>query len=170
MAASSMMRIILLAVHAVTTLASSSAAVNNYQPKVQVVEPFGHAMNSMSFPHGSPWCGDAVPTYWLLGHQSPEAPYCYINGNWTESNTVVLDDVDALTQSHNDISKHIDRHGCAAIDVNHDGLLDIVCIVGADQGLGAGYNELYMTQPNGSIAKILSGHGLQKYTSLRKYI
>lgn len=36
----------------------------------------------------------------------------------------------------------IDRHACVAHDVNHDGIPDIACLVGANKGTGLGHAEL----------------------------
>lgn len=38
----------------------------------------------------------------------------------------------------------VDRHGCAAADVDASGLPDLFCTVGADRGLGAKRNELWI--------------------------
>lgn len=36
----------------------------------------------------------------------------------------------------------VDRHDCVTMDVNKDGEIDIVCLVGAHKGRGLGLNEL----------------------------
>lgn len=61
----------------------------------------------------------------------------------------------------------MDRHACVNVDVNLDGLPDIQCFAGAGAGKGHGFNELYITQEDGSLIKVLGGGGLQKYTTLR---
>jgi len=43
----------------------------------------------------------------------------------------------------------VDRHGCAAADVNGDGLVDLYCAVGAVQGTGVKQNELWIQTPRG---------------------
>eukprot|EP00978_Attheya_sp_CCMP212_P021947 scaffold64619_cov46-Attheya_sp.AAC.2 len=48
---------------------------------------------------------------------------------------------------------NIDRHGCAAIDLNGDLKEDLVCTVGADGGDGVGFNEVYLTQEDGTLSK-----------------
>lgn len=138
------------------------------QPKITVIEQLPQRMNygSLSSPEGSPWCGGNA-TIWLVGHQLDESPYCYDAeiGNWTMPFLSVLD----LTDELNDLDAHppnIDRHDCTTLDVNKDGLLDIVCAVGADKGKGRGYSELYLTQPDGSLQKVLR-HGLQKHPTVR---
>lgn len=60
----------------------------------------------------------------------------------------------------------IDRHGCLALDVNGDRVVDMVCLVGANKGKGFGYNELYLTKSDGTLKKV-TNHGLQKYPSMR---
>ncbi|GKZ00492.1 hypothetical protein MPSEU_001001700 [Mayamaea pseudoterrestris] len=144
-----------------------------YQPKVQYVDSDlpEKVVASLSYANGSPWCNNA-PTFWMTGHQwenTTESPYCYENGSWKMSETVALDKTDALALMDSDAPR-IDRHACVGMDVNHDGLLDIICVVGADSGKGTGYNELYFTQNDGTILKMLEGHGLQKYPSMRTRI
>src|SRR5205814_1738202 len=41
-----------------------------------------------------------------------------------------------------------DRHGCAWLDWNRDGLSDIVCVVGGDKGYGVKSNELWVQRPD----------------------
>jgi hypothetical protein len=41
-----------------------------------------------------------------------------------------------------------------------------VCLVGANVGRGVGYNELYITEKDGSLIKVPK-HGLQKYPTMR---
>lgn len=60
-----------------------------------------------------------------------------------------------------DHKKGVDRHDCKHLDVNNDGIQDIVCLVGANKAKGFGYNELYLTRSNGTLQKI-TYHGLQK--------
>jgi FG-GAP-like repeat len=74
-----------------------------------------------------------------------------------------------------------DRHFCVTMDVNKDGLDDIICNVGAFQGRGEGYNELFITNLDGSITRVCnknetgdfmcqSDSGLQKYPTMRNRI
>ncbi len=141
---------------------------SSLQPNITIIErrPQRMSYGSISFPEGSPWChGNA--TFWLIGHQLDETPYCYNSemNNWTTPEIAVLDRKDDL----NDLDSHplnIDRHDCTSLDINKDGLTDIICVVGADKGKGFGYNELYLTQKDGSIRKVLR-HGLQKYPTIR---
>lgn len=146
----------------------SAQTSSSLQPKITIVERRPQRMNygSISLPQGSPWChGNA--TFWLVGHQLDETPYCYDAElkNWTTPMIAVLDRQDSL----NDLDAHppnIDRHDCTLVDVNKDGLPDIVCVIGADKGQGFGYNELYLTQNDGSIQKVLR-HGLQAFPTVR---
>ena len=84
----------------------------------------------------------------------------------------MLDTVDELNAI--DGPNAIDRHDCTTLDIDGSGSLDIVCGVGADKGKGHGYNEVYLTvdddrdgQRRGSVKKILSDHGLHKFTTMR---
>lgn len=70
--------------------------------------------------------------------------------------------MDRNDAKNRDGSKNIDRHDCVTLDVNRDKLKDIVCVIGADKGRGWGYNELYLSKPDGTLRKIAT-HGLQKY-------
>jgi hypothetical protein len=44
----------------------------------------------------------------------------------------------------------IDRHGCAAGDVNGDGLVDIYCMHGGGEGTAVKENELWIARPGGT--------------------
>ena len=46
-----------------------------------------------------------------------------------------------------------DRHDCDAADANGDGLLDMYCAVGALEGRGKGYNELWLQGPMDTFRK-----------------
>jgi FG-GAP-like repeat len=74
-----------------------------------------------------------------------------------------------------------DRHYCVTMDVNKDGLDDIICNIGAFQGTGEGYNELFFSNLDGSITRVCntnetgdflcqSDSGLQKYPTMRNRI
>jgi FG-GAP-like repeat len=143
-------------------------AAQDLQPRVITVEsyPARRVFGSVSAPQGSIWC-QGRPMYWLVGHQTDrESPYCLTDVGWVMNPLVVLDLHDPL----NDIDGNtafIDRHDCTAVDANGDGVKDLVCGVGADGGQGYGYNEVYLTQENGTLTKVLDGHGLQRYPTLR---
>lgn len=139
---------------------------DSLQPRVVTVEshPARKVAGVLSIPSGTSWCNGA-PTFWLPGHKAEnDSPSCFINGKWEMPFTARMDNNDDL----NDIDgpEVIDRHDCGALDVNKDGLLDIYCLVGANSGRGLGFNELYLTQPNGSISKVRK-HGLQKHNGTR---
>jgi hypothetical protein len=136
------------------------------QPKVTTVEhlPAKRNIGSLSRPDGSEWC-QGLPTYWLIGHDPDDSPWCQVeDGTWKRSNTTKLDLIDELNGADGDI--RIDRHDCVYCDVDGDGIEDIVCSVGANCGKGVGYNELYITEEDGSLIKVLE-HGFQKYPTLR---
>lgn len=139
----------------------------NFQPQVTVVEsaPETKSFGSLSLPYGSKWC-DGKPTYWMIGHQKDdEEPLCEVEpGKWERLGKAILDVNDELNAED---SNAIDRHDCVTMDVNHDGAEDIICGVGANKGTGYGYNELYLTQDDGTLKKIPSGHGLQEYNTMR---
>jgi hypothetical protein len=118
-----------------------------------------------------------------VGHQADdETPWCLSNARNVTTSFANYDYTDAIfarprhatldtNDALNDIDGPaiIDRHACTFLDVNMDGLPDIVCGVGANMGTGNGYNELYLTGsgPNANVTKVLDGHGLQKYTTIR---
>lgn len=138
------------------------------QPTVTVVEsqPQRMVYASISNPEGTPWC-EGNATYWLVGHQLEDTPHCFNaeSNTWHTPKIAMMDNRDPL----NDLDgkpPNIDRHGCDVLDVNFDGLPDIVCGVGANKGFGDGYSELYITQEDGSIQKELY-NGLQKYPTVR---
>jgi len=131
----------------------------SFQPKVTVLER-SKVIGSISMSTGSPWCpgrpkkSAKQPMIWLVGHQTPERPVCYnATGDRWELNDAVK------------LQNDVDRHDCVHLDVNNDGLEDIVCLVGAKKGRGKGENELYLTQKDGSLNKVPE-HGLQKYPTL----
>jgi len=107
-----------------------------------------------------------------VGHDVDDRPYCYDSASkeWRRSARTKFDYSDPL----NDVSgpsDGIDRHDCVAIDVNFDGYVDVVCVVGADKGLGEGYTELYLTNPSdGSLVKAPANHGLHQYPTMRTRI
>lgn len=184
-----------------------------YQPRTTLTvesHPARKIFGSLSVSDGSPWC-DGMPAVWLVGHQDyDETPWClktksssmsssntdasslrhhntygfvdYSSATFVRPRTVQLDTYDFM----NGPEEKIDRHSCTPIDVNRDGLLDVICAVGADKGEGSGYTELYLTTSTATmptesddwnrsstfafrtgLKKIISGHGLQKYPTTR---
>lgn len=155
-----------LLLHAVVYTRSVLVNDTLYQPNFLLIEPRNLAYASLSMPEGSPWC-HGNKTFWLVGHQNDETPHCYNadSGTWNKPKIAVFDNNDELNDSDGN-PRYIDRHGCTSLDVNKDGILDLICVVGADKGGGNGYTELYLTQADGSLKKVLH-HGLQKYPTVR---
>ena len=146
-----------------------------FQPRVTTVEtrPSAKANGCISIPEGSIWC-NGNPTLWWVGHDnSPEQPVCQVTltddetgettHEWKKLGIATLE----LSDPRDPHAKWIDRHDCVVIDNNGDGIPDLTCVVGADSGMGEGYNEVYVTQPDGSLHKLPDGHGFLKYKTLR---
>jgi FG-GAP-like repeat len=55
----------------------------------------------------------------------------------------------AVVDFQDTIHHRVDRHGCAAADVNLDGLVDVLCEKGADIGTVRKWNELWVQGPAG---------------------
>ncbi|GKY98655.1 hypothetical protein MPSEU_000821900 [Mayamaea pseudoterrestris] len=124
----------------------------------------------MSMPEGSPWC-QGLPTMWFVGHQAiNESPWCLqADGTWKMSETSVLDTINIFNAEIGKIT--MDRHGCTHMDINGDGLEDVICTVGAGQGKGIGYGEVYLTESNGALIKIMDKTlGNNKYPTMRNRI
>jgi hypothetical protein len=123
-------------------LGSDGIASNHHQPRVTAVEslPAQRGFASLSQPRGSVWCS-GKPSIWITGHQKyKESPYCETSpGVWRANATVHLDIEDEM----NGIG--IDRHYCVLIDVNRDGLPDVICGVGATKG------EVWDASPSGVV-------------------
>jgi hypothetical protein len=127
--------------------------------------PARRVFGTVVAPDGSPWC-DGRPMYWPVGHQpTSESPSCLTDQGWVRSPLVVLDTIDSLNAM--DGSTVIDRHDCAAVDVDGDGIADLICGVGADKGERHGFTELYLTTNSGTLQKVSDGHGLHRFTTLR---
>ena len=73
----------------------------------------------------------------FLGRHGPGAPRFYVN-----------DGNQHFTETNKGTFAGKDRHGCDAADVNGDGLKDIFCTTGADRGISAKRNELYIQRPD----------------------
>ena len=86
------------------------------RPVVTLVEPNQKVYYPLHFPEGSPWCGSGKPTYWWTGHHSGDPFYCEESeGVWVQGQPYMSPQ---------------DRHGCGVVDVDQDGLDDVVCAVG----------------------------------------
>jgi hypothetical protein len=53
-----------------------------------------------------------------------------------------------------------DRHNCAIGDVNRDGMVDIFCTIGGDQGKGTRSNELWLQQTNHTFVDKAAAYGV----------
>jgi len=73
------------------------------------------------------------------GHQRPENPWCLgRDGKWANTSGIVLDYMDEKNARdevalNGKVRGTLDRHDCEALDINRDGLLDLVCLVGANK-------------------------------------
>uniref|UniRef100_A0A7S3L124 FG-GAP repeat protein n=1 Tax=Amphora coffeiformis TaxID=265554 RepID=A0A7S3L124_9STRA len=170
---------------------AEDALLFDFQPRVIPVEvDHSHRrLGSTSMPFGSPWC-DGKPAVWMIGHQPghQERPWCltsanddetdfvdydFANSTWQLSETTVLERQDPLNAENakRGWRSNIDRHDCIVMDVNFDGLAaDIVCGVGAIDGTGYGFNEVYVAQPDGSLIKKLRHHGLNRWPAMRNRV
>ncbi len=52
---------------------------------------------------------------------------------------------------HDDLHGRVDRHACAVADVDLDGLRDVYCAKGAQQGTVRKWNELWIQDPDGTF-------------------
>lgn len=117
-----------------------------------------------SFLEGSVWCDGDAPTYWVTGHDGHalDRPLCLVNGQWVRP-----------ANNRTGLVTGQDRHACVTIDVNRDGLDDVLCNVGAGGGKGRRDNEVYLTLPNGTLTKLdvrTSPHGLNRYPYMRNRV
>ena len=94
--------------------------------------------------------------------------YDYTDSTWELSSKTVMDRQDPLNML-DDGERNMDRHDCVVMDVNFDGHADdVVCGVGAEEGTGYGYNEVYITQQGtGVLVKALENHGLNRWPTMR---
>ena len=91
--------------------------------------------------------GDEVPDIFLGRHGFP--PRFYVN-----------DGNGHFTETHQGTFGETDRHGCAATDVNQDGLKDLFCTVGASFGTVAKLNQLYIQRPDHTFVDLAAQYGL----------
>jgi FG-GAP-like repeat len=101
---------------------------------------------------------------WVTGHDgyTQDRPRCLVDGGWQTA-----------TNNFSALVKGPDRHYCVTMDVNKDGLDDIICNGGAGSGAKLGFNELYITQRNGSLTAMLGNRyndGLSKYPAMRNRV
>eukprot|EP00978_Attheya_sp_CCMP212_P039129 scaffold200803_cov47-Attheya_sp.AAC.1 len=90
----------------------------------------------------------------------------YSNDSWSIIQLVYLD---KNIKNKPSGPGNIDRHGCAAIDLNADLKEDMVCMVGADEGDGEGFNEAYLTQEDGTLSKLYSTLRAREIYPLRSF-
>jgi hypothetical protein len=60
-----------------------------------------------------------------------------------------------------ELHRRNDRHGCAAADVDLDGLDDVYCAKGARLGTARKWNELWMQNPDGTFTDRAFAYGVQ---------
>jgi hypothetical protein len=92
---------------------------------------------------------DGKPDIFLNRHT--KLPRFYVNdgnGHFTQTNQGTF------------AGTGIERLGCAAADVNGDGLEDIFCPTGAEHGTGVKRNELYIQRPDHTFAERAGSYGL----------
>jgi hypothetical protein len=63
---------------------------------------------------------------------------------------------------------YVDRHACAAADVNRDGMLDFFCEIGAEKGTGATTKELWMQDAGGVFTRAV-GFGAEDVYGRGRY-
>jgi hypothetical protein len=154
-------------IFALYRVALVGAASESFHQPADVIELQINKRNagSMMKSEGTSWCQGNASAYWWTGHSQPDRPMCEVGPNkWEEGNVAILDDKDKKNAPSG--PGNIDRHGCTAIDLNGDLIDDLVCTVGADGGNGYGFNEVYITQTDGTLSKIFD-HGLDKYPTMR---
>ena len=96
-------------------------------PVVTLVEPNQKAYWPFHFPEGSPWCS-GKPTYWWTGHHPGDPFYCEESeGVWVQGQPYLSGKIGTRGQ---------DRHGCGAVDVDQDGVDDVVCAIGTHPPCG----------------------------------
>lgn len=90
--------------------------------------------------------GDGHADFWVSGHDEFDRIWYWTEAGYVPSATFQFP-----------VS---DRHDCDAADFNFDGRLDIYCAVGALEGTGKGFNELWIQGDNGVFVK-RTGHGAE---------
>ena len=83
----------------------------------------------------------------LIGHHGSRPAELFMNQPRGRGSTLGFEPVMRLVDTVHD---RPDRHGCIFGDPNLDGLLDILCAKGAQQGLAEKWNELWMQGPAGT--------------------
>lgn len=89
--------------------------------------------------------GDRLPDV-LIGHHGSRPAELFMNQPDGKGGTLGLEPVFRLVDT---IHARPDRHGCIFGDPNVDGLIDILCMKGAQQGTAKKWNELWIQGPKG---------------------
>lgn len=58
------------------------------------------------------------------------------------------------------LAARVDRHQCAAADVDRNGHIDVYCVIGANRGMAIKANELWMQQTTGGFIDQASEYGV----------
>ena len=117
------------------------------------------AFGPAHLPKGSPWC-DGNATDWWVGHDYIERPRCQVGEEeWEEAKKATL----SLWNE----GGNVDRHGCGVMDVDQDGVVDLICAEGAEGGRGSSFIEVYLTQLDGSLRRVKEETGLETTNGMR---
>lgn len=101
---------------------------------------------------GSTWNDyneDGRPDLWINRHWRQPRLYSNVRGAGFQEN-----------DSNDFRMEEIDRHACAWGEANGDGRADLYCVRGADKGIGAGANQLFLQGPAGSFSNRADGRGV----------
>jgi hypothetical protein len=82
----------------------------------------------------------------LIGHHGSRPAELFMNQPDGQGGTLGFEPVFRLVDT---IHARPDRHGCIMGDPNLDGLTDILCLKGAQQGVAEKWNELWIQGPKG---------------------
>lgn len=153
------MRRALLPLAAVAVVVASAAAVPaSRAPQVRDVGPLvGLRQHESSYAVAT---GDVDRDGWedlLIVHHGSRPSELFVNqpvGATTLGYEVVLRLVDT-------VHARADRHGCILGDPNDDGLTDIFCVKGANQGASDKWNELWIQGPEGVWTDRAAGWGVE---------
>ncbi|MDP9184510.1 MAG: VCBS repeat-containing protein [Actinomycetota bacterium] len=94
----------------------------------------------------------------LIGHHGSRPAELFMNQPDGEGGTLGFEPVFRLVDT---IHARPDRHGCIMGDPNLDGLTDILCLKGAQQGTAKKWNELWIQGPKGVWADEAHAWGIE---------
>ncbi|HSL12591.1 MAG TPA: VCBS repeat-containing protein [Actinomycetota bacterium] len=77
--------------------------------------------------------------------------------------------VHVATRLVDTVHERPDRHGCVLGDVNLDGLTDIFCTKGAQQGVAKKWNELWLQGPEGTWSDEAAAYGVEDVWGRGRY-